>query len=159
MDEEKKYNSNKTPKSVKKAEYMKLTEEEEDDDVVSSSEKKDTFNINNTDSTYSNYSEYVSKNGNKINLSGKDLNTESAKILLKNLYKKYPNITEIDINNCNLEIFPKIFLNFKKLISLDLRNNNFIDFAALSEDLSTYNNLTYLKIDLIDQNKLFFIFS
>ena len=39
MDEEKKYNSNKTPKSVKKAEYMKLTEEE-DDDVVSSSEKK-----------------------------------------------------------------------------------------------------------------------
>ena len=59
MDEEKKYNSNKTPKTMKKAEYMKLTEEEEDDDVVSSSEKKDTFNINNSDSTYSNYSEYV----------------------------------------------------------------------------------------------------
>ena len=159
MDEEKKYNSNKTPKSVKKAEYMKLTEEEEDDDVVSSSEKKDTFNINNTDSTYSNYSEYVSKNGNKINLSGKDLSTESAKILLNNLYNKFPNVTEIDMNNCNLEIFPKILLNFKKLISFDLRNNNFLDFESLAENLSTYNNLTDLKVDLVDQNQVLLILS
>ena len=159
MDEEKKYNSNKTPKAMKKAEYMKLTEEEEDDDVVSSSEKKDTFNINNTDSTYSNYSEYVSKNGNKINLSGKDLSTESAKILLNTLYNKFPNVTEIDMNNCNLEIFPKILLNFKKLISFDLRNNNFLDFESLAENLSTYNNLTDLKVDLVDQNQVLLILS
>lgn len=158
MDEdEKKYNSNK---NEQKAQYMKFNEDEDDDDAgVSESEKKDTFNINSLSDSTSTYSEYVSKNGNKINLSGKDLNTESAKILLKNLYKKYPNITEIDINNCNLEIFPKIFLNFKKLISLDLRNNNFIDFEALSEDLSTYNNLTDLKIDLTDQNQVLLILS
>ena len=84
-----------------------------------------------------------------VNLSGKDLRTKK---LLNNLYKKYPNATEIDINNCNLEKFPKIFLNFKKLISFDLRNNNFIDFESLSEDLSNYPNLTDLKIDLTDQN-------
>ena len=47
---------------------------------------EDTFNINNSDSTYSNYSEYVSKNGNKINLSGKDLSGEPSQILLNNLY-------------------------------------------------------------------------
>jgi hypothetical protein len=139
---------------------MKFNEDEEDDENVSESEKKDTFNINNnSDSSVSNYSEYVSKNGNKINLSGKDLSSESAKILLNNLYKKYPNTTEIDINNCNLEIFPKIFLNFKKLTSFDLRNNNFLDFESLAEDLSTYNNLTDLKIDLTDQNQVLLILS
>ena len=160
MDEEKKYNSNKTPKISKKAEYMKFTEEEEDDDdAVSSSEKKDTFNINNSDSTYSNYSEYVSKNGNKINLSGKDLSGEPSQILLNNLYKKFPNATEIDINNCNLEVFPKILLNFKKLVSFDLRNNNFLDFESLAESLSTYNNLTDLKVDLVDQNQVLLILS
>ena len=159
-EEEKKYNSNKSPKISKKAEYMKFNEDEEDDENVSESEKKDTFNINNnSDSSVSNYSEYVSKNGNKINLSGKDLSSESAKILLNNLYKKYPNTTEIDINNCNLEIFPKIFLNFKKLTSFDLRNNNFLDFESLAEDLSTYNNLTDLKIDLTDQNQVLLILS
>ena len=160
MDEEKKYNSNKTPKISKKAEYMKFTEEEEeDDDAVSSSEKKDTFNINNSDSTYSNYSEYVSKNGNKINLSGKDLSGEPSQILLNILYKKFPNATEIDINNCNLEVFPKILLNFKKLVSFDLRNNNFLDFESLAESLSTYNNLTDLKVDLVDQNQVLLILS
>ena len=159
-EEEKKYNSNKSPNIPKKAEYMKLNEEEEDEEVISESEKKDSFNLNNiTEDNNSNYSEYVSKNGNKLNLSGKDLSTESAKILLKNLYKKYPNITELDINNCNLEIFPKILLNFKKLISFDLRNNNFLDFESLSEDLSTYNNLTDLKIDLTDQNQVLLILS
>ena len=154
-EEEKKYNSNKTEK---KPQYMKFNEDEDDDEVVSESEKKDTFNINSY-SDSSNYSEYISKNGNKINLSGKDLNTESGKILLKNLYKKYPNTTEIDINNCNLETFPKILLNFKKLISFDLRNNNFIDFETLAEDLATYNNLTDLKIDLTDQNQVLIILS
>ena len=157
---EKKFNSNKSPKMPKKAEYMKFNEDEDDDENVSESEKKDTFNINNTsDSNISNYSEYVSKNGNKINLSGKDLSGEPSQILLNNLYKKFPNATEIDINNCNLEKFPKIFLNFKKLISFDLRNNNFIDFESLSEDLSNFPNLTDLKIDLIDENQVLMILS
>ena len=111
-EEEKKYNSNKEKSNTMKAQYMKFNEDEDDEDNISESEKKDTYDIN---SNESNNSEYISKNGNKINLSGKDLSTESSKILIKNLYKKYPNITELDINNCNLEIFPKILLNFKKL--------------------------------------------
>ena len=158
MDEdEKKYNTNKTPKSQSHVQYMKLNEEEEDE-IISEGEKKDTYDINTSDSN-SDYTIYVSKNGNKINLSGKDLSTETAKILLNNLTKKYPNTTELDINNCNLEIFPKILLNFKKLTSFDLRNNNFIDFESLAEDLSSYNNLTDLKVDLTDQNQVLLILS
>ena len=156
-EEEKKYNTNKTPKSQSHAQYMKLNEEEEDE-IISEGEKKDTYDINTSDSN-SDYTMYVSKNGNKINLSGKDLSTETAKILLNNLAKKYPNTTELDINNCNLEIFPKILLNFKKLTSFDLRNNNFIDFESLAEDLSSYNNLTDLKVDLTDQNQVLLILS
>ena len=156
-EEEKKYNTNKTPKSQSHAQYMKLNEEEEDE-IISEGEKKDTYDINTSDSN-SDYTMYVSKNGNKINLSGKDLSTETAKILLNNLAKKYPNTTELDINNCNLEIFPKILLNFKKLTSFDLRNNNFIDFESLAEDLSSYSNLTDLKVDLTDQNQVLLILS
>ena len=159
MDEdEKKYNSDRTPKSQTKSSHMKFNEEE-DDEIVSETEKKDTYDINITSESNSDYTMYVSKNGNKINLSGKDLSSETAKILLNNLIKKYPNITELDINNCNLEIFPKILLNFKKLISFDLRNNNFIDFESLAEDLSSYNNLTDLKVDLTDQNQVLLILS
>ena len=156
-EEEKKYNSNKISKSENKPKFMKFNEEE-DDEVVSEGEKRDTYDII-EDNNNNDYSAYVSKNGNKIILSGKDLSTESAKKLMKNLTKKYPNITELDINNCNLEIFPKVLLNFKKLISFDLRNNNFIDFESLSEDLSTYNNLTDLKVDLSDQNQVLLILS
>ena len=150
---EKNFNSN-TIQDIKN--HMKLDDDE--DENVSENEIKDKCdnldNINNN-----NYSELLSKNGNKINLSGKDLTTENSKILLNDLYEKYPNITELDINNCNLEHFPKIFLNFKKLISFDLRNNNFIDFESLSEDLSTFANLTDLKIDLTDQNQVLMILS
>jgi len=156
-EEEKKYNSNKISKSENRPKFMKFNEEE-DDEVISEGEKRDTYDVI-EDNKNNNYSSYVSKNGSKINLSGKDLSTESGKTLLKNLTKKYPNITELDINNCNLETFPKILLNFKKLISFDLRNNNFIDFESLSEDLSTYNNLTDLKVDLTDQNQVLLILS
>ena len=59
-EEEKKYNSNKSPNIPKKAQYMKLNEEEEDEEVISESEKKDSFNLNNiTEDNNSNYSEYV----------------------------------------------------------------------------------------------------
>ena len=154
---EKNYNSNKIPKSRKQMQYMELNEDDDEEDKISENEKKDKFddklNIDNI------YSEIISKNGNKINLAGKDLSTENSKTLLNNLYKKYPNATEIDINNCNLEQFPKILLNFKKLTTFDLRNNNFTDFESLSEDLSNYNNLTDLKIDLTDQNQVLMILS
>ncbi len=151
-DSDKNYNSNKIPEIQKQLKLIRLDEDE--DENISDNENKDK--VDNIDEDYS---KYLSKNGNKINLSGKDLTTESSKILLNNLYKKFPNITELDINNCNLEHFPKILLNFKKLISFDIRNNNFMDFESLSEDLSTYNNLTDLKIDLTDQNQVLMIFS
>ena len=156
-DPDKNYNSNKIPKSLKQMQYMGINEDDDEEDKISENEKKDKYddNLNNNN----NYSELISKNGNKINLSGKDLSTENSKILLENLYKKYPNVTEIDINNCNLENFPKILLNFKRLISFDLRNNNFTDFESLSEDLSNYNYLTDLKIDLTDQNQVLLILS
>ena len=156
-DIEKNYNSNKNPEIRKQVEYMNLNKDEEEEDISENENKdkieSDDFNFDN------NFSELISKNGNKINLSGKDLSNVKSQILLNNLYKKYPNATEIDINNCNLEKFPKILLNFKKLISFDLRNNNFIDFESLSEDLSNYNNLTDLKIDLTDQNQVLMILS
>ena len=149
-DSDKNYNSNKLA-DIKK-QFMDLNEDDDDNENISESEKKDKFNDND-------YLNVISKNGNKINLSGKDLSMESSKILLNNLYSKYPNATEIDINNCNLEKFPKVLLNFKKLVSFDLRNNNFTDFESLSEDLSTFNNLTDLKIDLTDQNQVLMILS
>jgi hypothetical protein len=121
-DSDKNYNSNKLA-DIKK-QFMDLNEDDDDNENISESEKKDKFNDND-------YLNLISKNGNKINLSGKDLSMESSKILLNNLYIKYPNATEIDINNCNLEKFPKVLLNFKKLVSFDLRNNNFTDFESL----------------------------
>ena len=153
-DIEKNYNSNKNPEVKNQIKYFN----EEDEEEENISENKDKFEADNLDDEKI-ISQLISKNGNKINLSGKDLSTVNSQILLNNLYKKYPNATEIDINNCNLEKFPKIFLNFKKLISFDLRNNNFIDFESLSEDLSNYPNLTDLKIDLTDQNQVLMILS
>jgi hypothetical protein len=146
---EKNFHSNKI-QDIKK--QMRLDDDE--DENASENGNKDKYDNINIDC-----SELLSKNGNKINLSGKDLTTEKSKILLNHLTEKYPNITELDINNCNLEHFPKILLNFKKLISFDLRNNNFLDFESLSEDLSNYNNLTDLKIDLTDQNQVLMILS
>ena len=155
-DYEKNYNSNIIPENKKQAEYMNLNKNEEEE--ISENENKDKI-VSKDFNSDNNFSELISKNGNKINLSGKDLSSVNSQILLSNLYKNYPNATEIDINHCNLEKFPKILLNFKKLISLDLRNNDFIDFESLSEDLSNFNNLTDLKIDLTDQNQVLMILS
>ena len=154
---EKNYNSNKIPHNKKQMKYMDLNEDD-DEENISENENKDKFEADDFNDDKK-IEELISKNGNKINLSGKDLSKVNSQILLNNLYKKYPNATEIDINNCNLEKFPKILLNFKKLISFDLRNNNFLDFESLSEDLSNYNYLTDLKVDLTDQNQVLMILS
>ena len=154
---EKNYNSNKIPHNKKQMKYMDLNEDD-DDENISENENKDKFEADDINDNKK-IEELISKNGNKINLSGRDLSKVNSQILLNNLYKKYPNVTEIDLNNCNLEKFPKILLNFKKLISFDLRNNNFLDFESLSEDLSNYNYLTDLKIDLTDQNQVLMILS
>ena len=104
-------------------------------------------------------SNYISKRGNKISLNGIDLNNEENENLLNSLITEYPNITECDVNNCNLKAFPKQLMELKKITSLDIRNNQFSNFEILVESLTIYNNLSDLKIDLTDQNQVLLILS
>ncbi len=104
-------------------------------------------------------SNYISKRGNKISLNGIDLNNEENENLLNTLITEYPNITECDVNNCNLKAFPKQLMELKKITSLDIRNNQFSNFEILVESLTIYNNLSDLKIDLTDQNQVLLILS
>ena len=102
-------------------------------------------------------SQYISKNGNKVNLNGIDLENKNNYYLLENISKNYSEITECNINNCNLKSFPKELMELKKISILDIRNNNFNNFEVLVESLTIYNNLTDLKIDLINQNQVLLI--
>ena len=99
-------------------------------------------------------SQYVSKNGNKVDLNGIDLENKHNYYLLENLSKNYTEITECNVNNCNLKYFPKELMELKKISILDIRNNDFNNFEVLVESLTIYNNLTDLKIDLINQNQV-----
>ncbi len=99
-------------------------------------------------------SQYVSKNGNKVDLNGIDLDNKNNYYLLENLSKNYREITECNVNNCNLKYFPKELMELKKISILDIRNNDFNNFEVLVESLTIYNNLTDLKIDLINQNQV-----
>lgn len=109
--------------------------------------------------SFSNLTPYVSKGGNKISLSGTDLSTKEGSELITQLTEKYPNTTELDISNCNLQEFPTILLSFKRLASFDLRNNQFSDFEKVVQILTGFNSLTDLKIDLTDQNQVLMILS
>ena len=104
-------------------------------------------------------SNYISKKGNKVTLSGINLNQQENEYLLNDIITQYPNITECDVNNCNLKVFPKQLMELKKISSLDIRNNQFTNFEILVESLTIYNNLTDLKIDLTDQNQVLLILS
>ena len=104
-------------------------------------------------------SNYISKKGNKVTLSGINLNQQENEYLLNDIITQYPNITECDVNNCNLKAFPKQLMELKKISSLDIRNNQFTNFEILVESLTIYNNLTDLKIDLTDQNQVLLILS
>ena len=107
----------------------------------------------------SNLSQYITNNGKQITLTGVDLSQPENIKILDNLYNKNPNVTKLDISNCNLTAISEKILNFKKLISLDIRNNNFINFEELVENLTSFNSLTDLKIDLTDQNQVLLILS
>ena len=96
----------------------------------------------------------ISNNGNLINLSGIDLSSKEGILLLNDVYQKYPNLTNINISNCNLNILPKELFNFKDISSLDIRNNKFQNFEKLIQDLSNFSNLIDLYIDLDDQNQV-----
>ena len=104
-------------------------------------------------------SNYISKKGNEVTLNGINLNQQENEYLLNDIIIKYPNITECDVNNCNLKAFPKQLMELKKISSLDIRNNQFTNFEILVESLTIYNNLTDLKIDLTDQNQVLLILS
>ena len=121
-----------------------------------------TNNINiNNDNTNNNIdiSSYTTQNGSKINLSGKDLTTEDGEKLLQLLFTNYSDATDIDLSNCNLDTFPKILFNFRKLSTLDIVNNKFSNFESLVQSLTKFTNLTDLKLDLVDQNQVLMILS
>ncbi len=103
------------------------------------------------------FSNFIQNDGNKLNLSGNDLSQENYEELLKMIIEKNPNITELDITNCNLTTFPKILFNLKKISIMDIRNNNFEDFESLVNDLTNFTELSDLKIDLKDQNQVLLI--
>ena len=103
------------------------------------------------------FSNFIQNDGNKLNLSGNDLSEENYEELLKTIIEKNPNITELDITNCNLTTFPKILFNLKKISIMDIRNNNFEDFESLVNDLTNFTELSDLKIDLKDQNQVLLI--
>ena len=46
-------------------------------------------------------SNFIQNDGYKLNLSGNDLSQENYEELLKTIIEKNPNITELDITNCN----------------------------------------------------------
>ena len=106
----------------------------------------------------SNLSNFLSNSGNKITLNNIDLSTSENIKLLENLYQKNPNANKLELSNCNLTDLSKI-LPFKKIISLDIRNNNFQNFEEIVSNLTKFSNLTDLKIDLTDQNQVLLILS
>ena len=106
-----------------------------------------------------NNDDIISKNGSKLILSGKDLSSKEGILLINNLSQNYPNISKIDINNCNLNELPNELSNFQNLSSLDIRDNNFQNFEKLIQDLSQFQNLTDLNIDLDDQNQVLSVLS
>ena len=100
---------------------------------------------------------YISKNGNKVDLNGIDLENKNNYYLLENLSKNYSELTELNVSNCNLKSFPKELMELKKISILDITNNDFNNFEVLVESLTIFNNLTDLKIDLINQNQVLLI--
>ena len=111
-------------------------------------------NDNKGDNTNRNY---ISSDGTKLNLSGVDLTTEEGINILNDALKNNPNITKLNLKNCNIVTVPKEIFNFKKLSSLDIRNNKFENFEESIKDLSQFTDLIELKIDLDNQNQVLIV--
>ena len=92
---------------------------------------------------------YTYKNGNKLVLSGINLQSQENQELLKKLISNHKSAIDVDISNCNLNSFPEILLQLNHLSILDLRNNDFQNFEELVQKLILFHNLTDLKIDLV----------
>ena len=97
---------------------------------------------------------FISNDGDKISLSGLDLSTFDGQILLNNTLQKFPNVSELTISNCNLEKMPPAIFSLQNLSCLDIRENNFSDFKNLIDDLSHFNKLSNLYIDIADQDQV-----
>ena len=106
-----------------------------------------------------NIDSYTYKNGNKLVLSGINLQIKENQELLNKLISSHLTAIEVDLSNCNLNTFPEILYKLKHLSILDLRNNEFQNFDKLVQKLVLLNNLTDLKIDLVDQNQVLLILS
>lgn len=104
-------------------------------------------------------SSYIFKNGNKLVLSGINLQKKENQNILSQLISSHTSANEIDLSNCNLEQFPDDILKLKHLSILDLRSNQFSNFELLIQKLISFNNLNDLKIDLVDQNQVLMILS
>ena len=74
---------------------------------------------------------YTYKNGNKLVLSGINLQSQENQELLKKLISTHKSAIDVDISNCNLISFPEILLQLNHLSILDLRNNDFQNFEEL----------------------------
>ena len=98
-------------------------------------------------------SSYTYKNGNKLVLSGINLQSQENQELLKKLISTHKSAIDVDISNCNLNSFPEILLQLNHLSILDLRNNDFQNFEELVQKLILFHNLTDLKIDLVEKKR------
>ena len=120
-------------------------------------------NINNNENdiiiSQDNIDSYTYKNGNKLVLSGINLQIKENQELLNKLISSHLTAIEVDLSNCNLNTFPEVLYKLKHLSILDLRNNEFQNFDKLVQKLVLLNNLTDLKIDLVDQNQVLLILS
>ena len=143
-----------------------MSENKENNDLIeSNSEKKITKKIRTNNNTPSsklnniNINSYVYKNGSKLILSGINLKLSENEELFNKLITSHNSAIELDLSNCNLNTFPEIVYKLKHLSILDLRNNDFQNFEELVQKLTYLNNLTDLKIDLVDQNQVLLILS
>ena len=141
-----------------------MSEKKENNIKVESNIIKDNKpNINNNENdiiiSQDNIDSYTYKNGNKLVLSGINLQIKENQELLNKLISSHLTAIEVDLSNCNLNIFPEILYKLKHLSILDLRNNEFQNFDKLVQKLVLLNNLTDLKIDLVDQNQVLLILS
>ena len=136
-----------------------MTDKANNDIFPNPTESDNNQNLSLNQKINSDLSSYLFKNGNKIVLSGKNMQKSENQNILHKLITSHLNATEIDLSNCSLEIFPEELLKLKHLSSLDLRNNQFSNFELLVQKLIKINNLNDLKIDLMDQNQVLMILS
>lgn len=105
----------------------------------------------NTNSLNNNFT--LSKDGNEIDLTGKNLTTKEGKSLINEIISRNKNINKLILRNCNLTNLPKEILKLNKLTTLDICNNKFKNYTELIQDLSKLNNLVELQIDLQNRNQ------